>query len=258
MSQQSKQLARQSRISALRMVGAAKAAHIGSSLSIIDILSVIYCDVKRKNDVVIISKGHAAAGTYAVLAHSGLLPMEWLETYGTNGSSLGGHVTHSGNSAVRLSTGSLGHGFPYGSGIALAQNLRKVEERTFVIISDGECDEGTTWESALFAQHFNLQNLTVIIDRNKIQSLGGTEETLRLEPLADKWAAFNWNVVEVDGHDHEKLQEVLVIEDGPVLIIANTTKGKGVSFMENSVLWHYRPPSTEELAKAISEVETEL
>jgi len=258
MSQQSTQLAKQSRVSALRMVNAAKAAHIGSSLSVIDILAVIYCDIRQENDVVIISKGHAAAGTYAVLAHSGLLPIESLETYGTDGSSLGGHVTHSGNSAVRLSTGSLGHGLPYGLGIALAQKRRKMKERTFVVISDGECDEGTTWESALFAQHFNLQNLTVIIDRNRIQSLGGTEETLKLEPLVDKWQAFNWKVIEVNGHDHEELNDAISVGDGPLLVIANTIKGKGISFMENSVLWHYRSPSMDELECAVSELELEL
>ena len=255
MSQRSLELARLSRISALRMVSAAKAAHIGSSLSVVDILSVIYCEIKQENDVVIVSKGHAAGGTYAVLAHLGHLSMNSIDSYGTNGSTLGGHVTHSGNPAVRLSTGSLGHGLPYGLGVAYGQNRKNMNTRTFVVISDGECDEGTTWESALFAQHFQLQNLTVIIDRNRIQSLGGTEETLRLEPLADKWLAFNWKVIEVDGHDHERLKEAMAFTEGPVVVIANTIKGKGVSFMENSILWHYRPPSSEELKAAIAELE---
>jgi transketolase len=133
-----------------------------------------------------------------------------------------------------------------------------MKERTFVVISDGECDEGTTWESALFAQHFNLQNLTVIIDRNRIQSLGGTEETLKLEPLVDKWQAFNWKVIEVNGHDHEELNDAMSVGDGPLLVIANTIKGKGISFMENSVLWHYRSPSMDELECAVSELELEL
>jgi transketolase len=258
MSKESIALAKISRISALKMVNAIKAAHIGSSLSVIDILSVIYCDVMRKNDVVIVSKGHAAAGTYAVLAHSGVLSTDQLENFGKNGSTLGGHVTHSQNAGVRLSTGSLGHGLPYGLGIALAQNRRGIGERTFVVISDGECDEGTTWESALIAQQFALKNLVVIIDRNRIQSLAGTEETLKLEPLADKWVAFNWNVVVVDGHNHKELVKAFEITDGPLLIIANTTKGKGVSFMEDSVLWHYRSPSDEDLRVAIAELSADL
>jgi transketolase len=254
MSDASLRVARESRLSALKMVASAKAAHIGSSLSVIDILSVLYIDVKNENDVVIVSKGHAAAGTYAVLAHAGHLSLELLNDYGTNGSTLGGHVNHSGNSAVRLSTGSLGHGMPYGIGIALAQKKRLEKARTFVVISDGECDEGTTWESALLASQLELNNLIVVIDRNRIQSLAGTEETLKLEPLIDKWLAFNWNVLEVNGHDHVELETAFKESDKPLLIIANTIKGKGVSFMEETVLWHYRPPSEEDLSLAISEI----
>jgi transketolase len=254
MSAKSLLVAKESRISALRMVSAAKAAHIGSSLSVIDILSVIYVDVKNEADVVIVSKGHAAAGTYAVLGNSGQLPIQLLEQYGTDGSTLGGHVNHTGNNAVRLSTGSLGHGLPYGVGIAFAQKRRKFNERTFIVMSDGECDEGTTWESALLASQFELNNLIVVIDRNRIQSLAGTEETLKLEPLDEKWRAFNWQVIEVNGHDHDELSVALNSKVGPLLIIANTTKGKGVSFMENSVLWHYRPPSEEDLLLALSEI----
>lgn len=254
MSEKSLSVAKKSRISALEIVASAKAAHIGSSLSVIDILSVIYVDVKEKKDVVIVSKGHAAAGTYSVLAHSGQMSVDLLSDYGVNGSTLGGHVNHSGNPAVRLSTGSLGHGLPYGLGIALAQKKSSGKERTFVVISDGECDEGTTWESALIAQQFELSNLTVVIDRNRIQSLAGTEETLKLEPLSDKWRAFNWDVVEVDGHNHDELTKALIKADRPLLVIANTVKGKGVTFMEDSVLWHYRPPSEEELALALAEI----
>ena len=254
MSAKSLLVAKESRISALRMVSAAKAAHIGSSLSVIDILSVIYADVKNEADVVIVSKGHAAAGTYAVLGNSGQLPIQLLEQYGTDGSTLGGHVNHTGNNAVRLSTGSLGHGLPYGVGIAFAQKRRQSNERTFIVMSDGECDEGTTWESALLASQFELNNLIVVIDRNRIQSLAGTEETLKLEPLDEKWRAFNWQVIEVNGHDHDELSVALNSKVGPLLIIANTTKGKGVSFMENSVLWHYRPPSEEDLLLALSEI----
>ena len=152
MTTKSETIAKNARISALRMVNSARSAHIGSSLSVIDILAVIYGDIKKSNDVVIISKGHAAAGVYAVLAHAGVLQENKLFTFGMDGSSLGGHINHTDNEGVRLSTGSLGHGIPYGIGIAIAQKNVGVGGRTIVVISDGECDEGTTWESALFAQ----------------------------------------------------------------------------------------------------------
>jgi len=155
---------------------------------------------------------------------------------------------------VWLSTGSLGHGLPYGIGLAIAQKRRSLGEKTFVIISDGECDEGTTWESALFAQQFNLNNLVLIIDRNRIQSLAGTEETLRLEPLLDKWKAFNWDACVVDGHNHLELEKSMQASYSPKVVIANTVKGKGVSFMEDSVAWHYKSPSDEELTEALNEI----
>jgi len=218
-------------------------------------LAVIYAEIKKPKDVVIISKGHAAAASYAVLAHVGVIPLKILKTFGANGSTLGGHITHTGNEGIRLSTGSLGHGLPYAIGIAIAQKRRGKGERTFVVISDGECDEGTTWESALLAQQFKLSNLIVVIDRNRIQSLAGTEETMALEPLKDKWFAFNWAVREIDGHNHEELLSVSNITTQPLVVIANTTKGKGVSFMEGKVLWHYRPPSESELESAIHEIE---
>ena len=149
----------------------------------------------------------------------------------------------------------MGHGLPYGLGIALGLKRRKRSSKVYVVISDGECDEGTIWESALLAQQYELNNLFVIIDRNGLQSLTSTELTVALEPLADKWAAFNWNVVTVDGHSHNELRRVLIKSNKPNCIIANTIKGKGVSFMENSILWHYRPPSLQELALALSELE---
>jgi transketolase len=202
----------------------------------------------------IISKGHAAAGAYAVLAHSGYIPLDLLETYSMNGSPLGGHVTSTHVPVINLSTGSLGHGLPFSVGRALAKKRLGIKGQSFVILSDGECDEGTTWESALLASQLELNNLIVVIDRNRIQSLAGTEETLKLEPLIDKWLAFNWNVLEVNGHDHVELETAFKESDKPLLIIANTIKGKGVSFMEETVLWHYRPPSEEDLSLAISEI----
>lgn len=258
MSKRSFELASLARNSALQMVHAANAAHIGSSLSLIDILAVIYAEVvspKEDLDTVIISKGHAAAGAYAILAHSGFFPVEKLKDYGFNGSSLGGHLSRSGNPGVTLSTGSLGHGLPYGLGVAYSQKIMKTFGRTFVVISDGECDAGTTWESALIAAQFELDNLVVIIDRNGLQSLSTTESTLALEPLEDKWKSFNWDTAVVDGHSHKELKENLVTRSKPLCIIANTVKGFGVDFMENNNLWHYRPPSSVELESALLQVQ---
>jgi len=259
-------LALQARQEILKMTSRAKASHVGSALSVIDILSVLYSGAANispanqsdsQRDVVILSKGHAASAIYSTLALQGFYSRNWLDQYCANGAPLGGHVTSRGVPGVELSTGSLGHGLPYGLGISLSRKISGMNGRTFVVMSDGECDEGTTWESALLANHHVLNNLTVVIDRNGIQSLKETEETLKLEPFADKWRAFGWSVHEVDGHDYLSLATKLTQEEKPSVIIANTTKGKGVSFMENSVLWHYRPPNEEELLSALSEVQVE-
>ena len=261
MSVESSRIALEARIATLKMVHRSNSAHIGSSFSVIDILAVLYVEFAnlKKNfdmsDAIIVSKGHAAAGTYAVMALTGHFPAELLDSFGMDGSTLGGHVTHSGNPGVVLSTGSLGHGLPYGIGIAYGKKLAGDSGRTFVVISDGECNEGTTWESALMASQFQLKNLTVIIDRNRIQSLSGTEETMALEPLEDKWRAFKWKTLVVDGHSHLDLLNSLQDSDGPICVIAETIKGKGVSFMQNSVLWHYRSPSDEEFLSALAELE---
>ncbi len=259
-------LAQSARSSALVMCARAKAAHIGSSLSIMDILAVLYSGGARitpdnvndaNRDVVVVSKGHAAAGVYAVLAHSGFFPLDWLDSYCMDGGRLGGHVTSPGIPGVEFSTGSLGHGLPFGAGVALAKKSSGNTGQVLVIVSDGEMDEGTIWETALLAAHNNLKNLTAIVDRNHLQSLGSTEETVRLEPLADKWESFGWHVVTIDGHDHLAIKEALVLsasQHQPALVIANTVKGKGVSFMENEVLWHYRSPAEEFLDRALEEV----
>ena len=266
MSEKSLELANRSRLQAVEMCAQSRAAHIGSSLSVIDILSVLYSGGAQvspesvafpERDHVIVSKGHAAAGTYAVLAERGFFPLEWLKTYGMNGSALGGHVTNN-VPGVELSTGSLGHGLPFGNGLALAAKRRSSRLRVFVVISDGECNEGTTWESALFAAHHGLSNLTVLVDRNGLQSLAPTEETLRLEPFSDKWQAFGWMAIECDGHNHDELFSALTLAQSaaaqPQVIVCNTIKGKGVSFMENSILWHYRSPDEEDLELATSEL----
>jgi transketolase len=256
-------LAKEARRLAISITSAAGSSHIGSALSTIDILAVLYSGAanisptnwsEHNRDCIIFSKGHAASGLYAILTLTGFISMGDLKTFGANGSVFGGHVTHNKKIGVDLSTGSLGHGMPYGVGIALAQQRNKEGGRTFVVISDGECDEGTTWESALLAQQFKLDNLVVIIDRNRIQSLGPTEDVMALEPLTDKWLAFNWVVRNVDGHSYDELMRALTPATGPLCIIAETIKGKGVSFMEDSVLWHYRSPNDDELRKSLIEL----
>jgi transketolase len=246
----------------VKMVNAAKASHVGSSLSVVDILSGLYsgiADISPQNfesdqrDIVIMSKGHAAAAFYSILHITGFISADDIDKYGQNGALLGGHVT-SGIPGVELSTGSLGHGLPYGVGIALARKNDHKHGRVFVIMSDGECDEGTTWESALLANHHKLDNLVVIVDRNRLQSLTDTELTLKLEPFSAKWEAFGWTVREVNGHDVGQLNNACEASSSPICIIANTTKGKGVSFMENSVLWHYRTPNNEELIDALKQI----
>jgi transketolase len=270
MSPRSLDLAQRARLRTVEMCHEAKAAHIASSLSVIDILAVLYADIASispnatnspDRDLVIISKGHAAAGTYAILAEAGFFSVELLRGYGIDGSSLGGHVS-SGVPGVELSTGSLGHGLPFGAGAALAAKLDSNARRIFVVMSDGECDEGSTWEAALFAAHHELANLTVLIDRNGIQSLDRTETVLRLEPLADKWQSFGWAVSVVDGHDHEELAQGLAqsidASRQPTVLICETVKGRGVSFMEDTVVWHYRPPSSEDAELAMREIESGL
>ena len=263
------ELARRSRISCVTAVHFGKTSHVGSSLSVIDILSVLYGSVAKistenlddpERDIIIVSKGHAAAGTYSVMANVGIIPTDWLDTYCADGTPLGGHVTSHSIPGVELSTGSLGHGLPFGLGLALAAKRTKSPRKIFVVMSDGECDEGTTWESALLAGHHQLDNVTVAVDRNRLQSLTTTEETLQLEPFADKWRAFGWEVFDVDGHDHSALATAFSrggeedTSGKPRIVICNTTKGKGVSFMENLVLWHYRPPNDEQLQLALKEL----
>lgn len=261
-----RELARRVRIDCLTMTSRSGGSHIGSCLSIADILSVLYstvmlADPQRpelpERDRFILSKGHAGAAVYAILAEMGFFSKELLNTHYEDGSKLSGHVSHKGVPGVELSTGSLGHGLPVGTGRAYALKQSRRSSRVFVLMSDGECDEGSNWEAILFAAHHRLDNLIAIIDYNKIQSLGSVESTLRLEPFADKWSSFGWRVVEVDGHDHEKLATALDVKiggGGPTVVIAHTVKGRGVSFMEGSVLWHYRSAKGSEFEAALEEL----
>lgn len=211
-------------------------------------------------DRVILSKGHAGAGVYAVLAEIGFFEVEALSQHCADGSRFSGHVSHKGVPGVEFSTGSLGHGLSVATGMALAANLAGRSSRTFCILSDGECDEGSIWEAALFAGHHQLANLVAIVDYNRLQSLDSVDATLRLEPFADKWRSFGWRVCEANGHDLAELVEALDVDPGrydrPTVVIAHTIKGKGVSFMEGSVLWHYRSPQNEEFERAMVELES--
>jgi transketolase len=260
------ELARGIRIEALKMTHRGGSSHVGSCLSVADILAVLYGRVMHHNpgapddperDRLIVSKGHASAALYAVLALRGYFSPDMLKDHCSDGSTLCGHVSHHGNPGVEVSTGALGHGLSIGAGMALAVQRRRVAPvRVFVVLSDGECDEGSVWEAAMFAGHHQLGSLTAIIDYNKLQSLASTTETLDLEPFGQKWRSFGWDVREVDGHDHLALDSALMSPGGsaPRCVIAHTTKGKGVSFMENAVLWHYRAPNAEELEVAVAEI----
>ena len=252
----------------LVMTHRANSSHVGTCLSMADLLAVLYTSVLRINpaqpdwpdrDRFILSKGHGAAAIYALLAEIGFFPKAWLEIYCQDGSRLAGHITHHGVPGVEVSTGSLGHGLSIGCGMALAGKRDGRPSRVFVLLSDGECDEGSTWEAVLFAAHHNLDNLVAIIDYNRIQSLGRVDEVLKLDPFRDKWQAFRWAVREIDGHNHEQIREVLTRvpwEPGsPSCIIANTVKGKGVRFMENQLAWHYKSPNADELRRALAELE---
>ncbi len=262
------ELAKKIRIHALKMTSRGKSSHIAAALSMADILAVLYgCFLtvdpanpgKPDRDRFILSKGHAGAAVYAVLAETGFFPVEKLKTHYQNGSDLSGHVSHKGIPGVELSTGSLGHGLGVGSGMALAAKLACQKHRVVVLLSDGECDEGSIWEAILFSGHHKLHNLIAIIDYNKYQALAKVSETLELEPFADKWKSFGWSVRAVDGHDHcmikKSLNELAEMGGGPKVLIAHTVKGKGVSFMEESVLWHYRTAQGEEFQAALAELE---
>lgn len=248
------------------MVHAAKASHIGGCLSMADILAVLYTRILRVDpadprsadrDRFVLSKGHATAILYAALAESGFFSPDELTNYCRDGSVLTGHVSHA-VPGVEVSTGSLGHGLPIAIGMALAARSEGRGSRVFCLLSDGECDEGSNWEGILFAPHHKLSNLCAIVDFNKIQSFGSVAEVLNLDPFADKWRSFGWHVEEIDGHDITSLERVLsavpAASEQPTVVIAHTIKGKGVSFMENKLEWHYRSPSDELLAQALAEV----
>jgi transketolase len=263
-------LAKDIRISCLNMIACSGSSHIGSNLSVADLLAHLYgywLNVQPSvpdwegRDRFILSKGHAAASLYSVLAHTGFFETQLLDRYCEDGSPLYGHISHHSVAGIEFSTGSLGHGLSLAAGMALGLKRSLMDPKTVVLLSDGECDEGSTWEAALFAAHHRLEKLIAIVDYNKIQAMGHTRDVLNLEPFAQKWEAFGWTVKEIDGHSHEEIHAALSSlpfgNGKPSVLIAHTVKGKGISFMEDKLLWHYRSPRPEELAQARKELEGE-
>lgn len=251
----------------LKMMYEARTAHLSSCLSCVDILTVLYLKILKidpKNplaenrDRFLLSKGHAVAALYAVLSKSGFFPEEVLETYCENGERLPGHSTRDTVPGIEVSTGALGHGLPIGAGLALAAKKDGKDYRTFVLISDGECEIGSVWEAGLFASHHKLDNLIAIVDYNKLQAFGRVKDILNIEPLAKKWESFGWAVKEVDGHNFFELEKALskipFENKKPSLLIAHTIKGKGVSFVENRFEWHYFSLTKEQYEQAIKEL----
>lgn len=254
----SEQLAWKIRRHGIEMTHRSGGSHIGSILSVADIMAVLYTDVLKydakqpeweERDRIILSKGHAGAAIYAALAECGFFGVEELKMHYADGSRLSGHVSHH-LPGVDLSTGSLGHGLSVAAGMAYALKKERRKERVFAVLGDGECDEGSVWEAALFANHFRLNNLVAVIDHNHMQSMDFQENTLEMEDFGAKWKAFGWKVIEIDGNNHGQLKKAFVKVKSyqkaelhkPAVIIADTIKGYGISFMQNNILWHYRFP----------------
>ena len=266
--EQLRKLARSVRRRDLQVVHGAKLGHVGGEMSAIDILVTLYFAVLNvdpnrpddpERDRFILSKGHSAVALYTTLAHRGFIPLEQLDTFAQPLSKLNGHPDRNKVPGVETNTGPLGHGLPVAVGAGIAAKLQDASWRVFVLTGDGELQEGSNWEAAMAAAHYKLDNLTVIVDRNRLQQGDWTEQTMHLEPLADKWRAFGWSVAEVDGHNIAQLLETFArvpFEAGkPNCIIAHTHKGQGVSLMRDKAAWHHKVPNAEELATALKELE---
>jgi transketolase len=263
----SEELAWRIRRHALDMAHRARSSHIGGSLSVADIIAVLYGRVANvdparprmpERDRVILSKGHCGSALYAALAELGFFPVEELQEYGRDGCRFSCHISHEGVPGVEMTTGSLGHGVGVACGMALSARMRGLGHKVYAILGDGECNEGSVWEAAMLASHRKLDNLTVVVDRNGMQAMGRCEDVLDMEPLGEKWRAFGWHVSLVgDGSDHGALESALREGSGgsPKAVIASTVKGKGVSFMEGSLIWHYRDPQGDDYRLAKLELE---
>lgn len=251
---------------AIDMVHEAHASHIASVLSCADIVAVLYANILKydvvnpddeNRDRLVLSKGHSGVALYAALAESGFFPVSELKKYGANGSNFSCHVSHK-VPGVEVSTGSLGHGVAMACGMALGAKLRQHNYKIFSIVGDGECNEGIVWETVMLAAQQKLDNFTVIVDNNKMQALGFTEDIINMKNMKERWETFGWNAVEINGHSHVEIIDALNkrLDNGkPYVIIADTIKGQGVSFMENELLWHYRDPQGEAYEKAVEELE---
>jgi transketolase len=259
--------ARAVRAATVRMAHDGKTPHVGSALSAVDVLVALYFHAMRirnpatptpEDDVFILSKGHGCMSYYATLAERGFFPASLLASYAQNGGALPEHPTPGQIPGVRVATGSLGHGLAIAAGMAHARALDGRPGRVFTMLSDGECNEGSVWEAAMFAAGRRLDRLVVIVDYNKLQAMGRTDEVTALAPLADKWRAFGFGTREIDGHDLPAVVAALDAlpyeRDRPNAIVAHTVKGKGVSFMEDDLEWHYRPPNDADLARALAEL----
>jgi transketolase len=259
--------ARTIRAHTVQMAHDGKTPHVGSSLSSVDLLVALYFHAMKiappgptgpEEDRFILSKGHGCLSWYATLAERGYFPTAWLKDYAKDGSPLAEHPSPTGTPGVEVATGSLGHGLAVGAGLALARQHDGRPGRVFVLVSDGECNEGSLWEAAMFAAGRRLENLVVLVDYNKLQAMGRSDEITALAPLPDKWRSFRWGVREVDGHDLAQVTaalDALPFTPGqPSCVVAHTKKGKGVSFMEDDLEWHYRPPSAADLARALAEI----
>ncbi len=251
----------------LRQSKRAGVGHIGSALSIADIVTALYAEVLRipqpdapERDRFILSKGHAVLAVYAALYLNGWVTEDQLNTYCGDCTTLGVHPEHA-VAGIDFSTGSLGHGLSIGTGAALAARLQNSARRIFVLISDAECNEGSVWEAVMFAAHHHLSNLIAIVDLNGQQALGYTEKVLNLTPMAERWRAFGWDVHEVDGHDEAEISKTIadlnITRGAPHVLIAHTTFGKGVSFMQSQIKWHYMPMSDAEYRQALAEIGAE-
>ena len=261
-------MAKQLRRHVIAMTATAGSGHPGGSLSAADIVAALYFKIMRHNpnnpqwperDRFILSKGHAAPVLYATLAECGYFPTEELSTLRKLDSRLQGHTDRTLTPGVEMSAGSLGQGLSFAIGIALAARLDARDYRVYVLLGDGECDEGQIWEAAMASAHFKVDNLTAIVDHNEQQLDGWNREIMNLEPLADKWRAFGWHVLNINGHDIKQIlqaaEKAKAMKGKPTVIIAHTIKGKGVSFMENNIDFHGKAPTSEEAERALKELE---
>tara|TARA_Y100001970_G_scaffold91163_1_gene114977 strand:+ start:7762 stop:8565 length:804 start_codon:yes stop_codon:yes gene_type:complete len=243
----------------IRMTNLSKTSHVGGCLSCLNIIDVLYTEImnidnknpkSQKRDRFILSKGHTAAVVYSALANKGFFPKELLDTFFEDGTMLPGHIDHK-VPGVEFSTGSLGHGLAVGIGMALSLRNKKSKSNVYVLLSDGEMNSGSTWESIMFAGHHKISNLICIVDKNSFQALGKTNKVINLDPLDKKWKSFGWKTYDIDGHDNKKIKSALIAGkksiNKPTVVICNTIKGKGLKGFEGKLFSHYRPPTDKDL-----------